>query len=85
MTMNVKVYPPNTPAYTTQISSFRDLQAMVKGYVEICTIGGKDHAVNDAGLLVGLLPNMHFGHQNNGWPLRGIVVELPLDWDQLPY
>lgn len=61
--MKAFIYPPNKPRYETEITSFKQLQEAVGGYVEIVRIENdstKVLAVNEDGQALDLPPNKQF-------------------------
>ena len=66
-------------AQQIELSSFKEIQNHLNGWVEIVTINGVDLAVDEEGLLKGLAPNPAFPD------LVGNVISLPNGWDSLPF
>ena len=93
--MKILVYPPNKPPYTHDITTFKEIQDLVGGYVQVTQPLNSNSpiAVNEDGQSLNLTPNPHWPISQVTPPagaivigqnlpyLLGTVVVLPADWD----
>ena len=82
--MQVIVFPSNQTAYSTGVSTFKDLQKLVGGFITVapqpCSIGDQEAnlLVNEKGMPMNLPRNQHYPH------FVGDVVIAPKGWSDLP-
>lgn len=85
--MQVTVYPTEGASYQQTVKSFKDIQGLVDGYVEIVTIRLSDNhpvpcAINEEGQLFNLPANPHVTIEHDVSPLPPNVIVIG---ERLPY
>ncbi len=81
--MKILVYPPNKPPYTHDITTFKELQDLVGGRVEISYPANMPYpiAINEDGQALQLEPNLHWAISHKPPPCRsdcgGRAAPLP--------